>query len=470
MGSMFDQVLKTIESRRSQAVAALSEFLAIPSVSTRPEHAPDMLRCAKWLAEQLRAAALEVSVMPTAGHPVVVAKNRHQPGRPTVLLYGHYDVQPPEPLEQWISPPFQPQVRKTEAGTDAIYARGAADDKGQVWCHVEAILAWQVHGGVPVNLTMLVEGEEEIGSDHLQAFVSEHRQALRADIAVISDTNQFARGVPAITYGLRGLAYAQIILTGPSHDLHSGLFGGAVPNPANVLCQIIASLHDSAGRVNIEGFYDDVLELTPHERQMWQRLPFDEAQFARSVGISHGSGEQGYSTLERKWARPTCDVNGLTAGYQGPGAKTIIPSRASAKVSMRLVPNQDPNRIMELFERTIRRRCPDNLTLELSWFGASEPVLVPVDSRPMQLAAEALRIGFGCEPTFMREGGSIPVVGMIKRLLGIETLLVGFGLPDDRVHSPNEKFDLDALHAGSRTAAALYERLSRLSDAASQPA
>jgi acetylornithine deacetylase/succinyl-diaminopimelate desuccinylase-like protein len=459
---MLDDILKTIDGRRDQSVAALKDFLSIPSVSTKPDHQQDMVRCATWLADQLRFGALDVAVMPTAGHPVVVAKNRHQPGRPTVLVYGHYDVQPPEPLEQWVSPPFQPTIRKTDAGTDAIYARGAVDDKGQVWCHTEAILAWQAHGGLPVNLTFLIEGEEEIGSDHLEAFVVEHRDALKADIAVISDTNQFARGLPAITYGLRGLCYAEITITGPSHDLHSGLFGGAVPNPANILCEVIGSLHDRNGRVMIDGFYDDVVELTPAEREMWRKLPFTDEAFAQSVGIPKGNGEAGFSALERKWARPTCDVNGITTGYQGPGAKTVIPAVASAKVSMRLVPRQDPVKIQRAFEQTIRSRCPDNVKVSFEWHGASEPVLVPIDSKATQLAAAALHRGFGVEPTFMREGGSIPVVGLIKRVLGIDTLLLGFGLPDDRVHSPNEKFDLDALFGGTRSAAALYEQLAKL--------
>lgn len=454
---MLDQVLKTIDGRKDQSLSALKEFLSIPSVSTKPDHKPDMLRCATWLADQLKFAHFDVSVMPTPGHPIVVAKNKHQPGRPTVLFYGHYDVQPPEPLEQWKTPPFEPAVRD-----GAIYARGSADDKGQVWCHVQAATAWQAHGGLPVNITMLIEGEEEIGSDHLEAFVAQHRDALRADIAVISDTNQFAKGVPAITYGLRGLCYAEVFITGPSHDLHSGLFGGAVPNPANVLCEVIGSLHDKDGRVMIDGFYDDVTPLTSNEREMWKKLPFSEQEFSKSLGIPHGNGEGGYTSLERKWARPTCDVNGITTGYQGPGAKTVIPSTASVKISMRLVPSQDPAKIQKNFEQAIRSRCPDNVKVEIKWYGASEPVLVPIDSKPTKLAAEALKAGFGKEPTFMREGGSIPVVGLIKRVLGIDTLLIGFGLPDDRVHSPNEKFDLDALHGGTRTAAALYEKLSHL--------
>ncbi|HSV15539.1 MAG TPA: dipeptidase [Tepidisphaeraceae bacterium] len=456
---MLDQVLATIDQRRDASLAQLKEFLAIPSVSTKPDHAPHMLRCATWLADHLKFAGFNVSIEPTNGHPIVLAKNRHEPNRPTVLVYGHYDVQPPEPLDLWTTPPFEPTVRKTEAGTDAVYARGAVDDKGQVWAHVEALTAWQANGGVPVNITLLIEGEEEIGSENLEAFVKARKDDLQADIAVISDTNQFARGLPAITYGLRGLCYCEVFLTGPDHDLHSGLYGGAVPNPANVLCEFIATLHDQDGRVNLPGYYDDVRALTETERDAWRKLPFTDASFAKSVGIPQGSGEAGYSALERKWARPTCDVNGITTGYQGPGAKTVIPSKASAKISMRLVPDQDPAKVQAALEQALRDRLPKNVRHEIKWYGASAPVLVPIDSPPTKLALEALRIGFGTEPTFMREGGSIPVVGLIKSVLGLDTLLIGFGLPDDRVHSPNEKFDLDALHGGTRTAAALYAKL-----------
>jgi len=460
---MLDRVLSTIDSRQHQSLAALKEFLAIPSVSTKPEHAADMVRCATWLADQLRFAHMDVSVMPTGGHPVVVAKNKHQPGRPTVLVYGHYDVQPPEPLEQWTSPPFEPAVRKDASGYDAVFARGAVDDKGQVWCHVEAVLAWQAQGGLPVNLTLLIEGEEEIGSEHLAAFIKRYASDLRADVAVVSDTNQFARGLPAITYGLRGLVYEEVFLTGPSHDLHSGIYGGAVHNPANVLSALVASLHDpKTGKVNIPGFYDDVLDLTPAEREEWRKLPFDEAAWLADLHLNAGQGEAGYSTLERKWARPTCDVNGITAGYQGAGAKTVIGAKASAKISMRLVPKQDPAKIQAAFERALRHRCPADVKIEFANHGLAGPVLVPREGRAVQLAMDAVETGFGVRPTLMREGGSIPVVATLKQVLNVDTLLVGFGLPDDRVHSPNEKFDLDALHKGARTCAALYDRLAQL--------
>jgi acetylornithine deacetylase/succinyl-diaminopimelate desuccinylase-like protein len=457
MSNSIDQVLGTIESGRDASIAGLREFLSIPSVSTKPEHAPDLRRCAQWLAGQLNAGGLKAGIRPTAGHPIVLAKNEHKPGRPTVLLYGHYDVQPPEPLDKWKTPPFEAAIRG-----GAIYARGAADDKGQVWAHAQAIAAWHQHGGLPVNLTMLIEGEEEIGSGNLEKFVKENRDELRADVAVISDTDQFARGVPAITYGLRGLVYCEVFITGADHDTHSGLYGGSIPNPANILCQLLATLHDKEGRVNLPGFYDDVRPLADSEREAWKKLRFDERQMLAELKLDQTAGEAGYSTLERQWARPTCDINGLTSGYQGHGAKTIIPSTASAKVSMRLVPGQDPLKIVTSFERTLRDRCLKTVKIEFARHGLAPAVLVPREGPAMRAAAEALQQGFGAAPTLIRGGGSIPVVGLIKSTLGIDTLLIGFGLPDDRVHSPNEKFDLDSLHNGTRTAAVLYQKLAEM--------
>lgn len=459
---MIDQVLQTIDARRDKSIETLCDFLRIPSVSTQIEHKSDMHRCAEWLAKQIEGCGLKVEIAATGGHPVVLAKNEHRSGRPTVLIYGHYDVQPPEPLDLWKTPAFEPTIRKNEAGVDAVYARGAVDDKGQVWCHVEAIRAWQQHGGLPINVTLLIEGEEEIGSKNLDEFIKSQKAALRADIAVVSDTGQFARGWPAITYGLRGLVYMEVFITAADHDLHSGMFGGAVPNPANVLCELMATLHDKNGRVNLPGFYDDVAELTPREREEFARLPFDEAEFKKELKLTELYGEAGFTTLERRWARPTSDINGLTSGYQGHGAKTVIASKASAKVSMRLVPNQNPKKIEGAFIRALSERCPKGVTIEIESHGASPGLLVPIDGRAMELAANAIERGFGKKPVFMREGGSIPILGLIKQELGLDTLLIGFGLPDDRVHSPNEKFDLDAFYAGTRTAAALYDELSRL--------
>jgi len=454
---MLEQVLQTIEAGRQQSLAGLTQLLSIPSVSAKPEHKPDMQRCAQWLAAQFAHAGLDAQVMPTAGHPMVLAKNQHQAGRATVLLYGHYDVQPVEPLDQWTTPPFAPTIRN-----GAIYARGAADDKGQVWAHIQAIAAWHAHGGLPVNITALIEGEEEIGSENLETFVRQHQDDLHADIAVISDTNQFAKGIPAITYGLRGLVYMEVKLTGADHDLHSGLYGGVAPNPANELCKLLATLHEHHGRVNIPGFYDAVEPVTPPERGEWSKLPFDEKALLAELNAPALSGEAGYTAIEREWARPTLDINGLTSGYQGPGAKTIIPATASAKVSMRLVPHQDPLKIREAFTQTLQDRCPKNIKLEITCHSHCGPVLVPRAGRAMQLATEAVETGFAAKPTLMRGGGSIPVVSLIKSVLGIDTLLVGCGLPDDRVHSPNEKFDLEALHSGTRTVAVLYQKLAQL--------
>src|SRR5438876_1327441 len=387
---MLEHVLKAIDSRKQQSLESLKEFLRIPSVSTKPDHKPDMMRCANWLKDQLARAKLDVQVMPTAGHPCAVAKNEHVAGRPTILFYGHYDVQPPEPLDLWNSPPFEPTVRKDEDGFDAVYARGAVDDKGQVWCHIEAVTAWQKTGGLPINLIMLIEGEEEIGSENLAEFVKQHKNLLKSDLCLISDTDQFRRGLPAITYGLRGLVYEEVKITGPDHDLHSGMYGGAVPNPANVLCEILATLHNADGSVNIPGFYDDVETVKAEEKSIWAKLPHEDKDFAKQLGLAALSGEAGYSTLERTWVRPTCDINGLSGGYQGPGAKTVIGSWASAKVSMRLVPKQDPKKIQAAFRMAIRDRAPRNVKVEFTLDGHNAlPVVVPIDNKATRLAAEA---------------------------------------------------------------------------------
>lgn len=421
-----------------------------------------MMVCAQFVARELGACGFVVEIIPTAGHPVVLGRNEHQAGRPTVLIYGHYDVQPPEPLEQWVSGPFEPTVRKDENGYDAVYARGAVDDKGQVWCHVEALRAWHAAGGAPVNVIFLIEGEEEIGSVNLEQFLVEHAAELKADVALVSDTNQFARGVPAITYGLRGLVYTEVTLTGPDHDLHSGLYGGTLANPANVLCELLGTLHTADGKVNIPGFYGDVRTLTEAERANWRALPFSDEKHQKEMGVPALFGEAGFSTLERKWARPTLDINGITSGYQGPGAKTIIPSQASAKVSMRLVPDQAPAKIEAAFRRAVEERCPKTVKLDIHVHSGAAPSLLPIDNPATQLAARAVETGFGVTPVLIREGGTVPVGTLFKQHLGIDTLFVGFGLSDDRVHSPNEKFDLDALHKGTRTAAALLGELGQL--------
>ena len=452
-----DAVLSTIDQQQHQSVNLLKEFLSIPSVSAKSDHEADMRRAAQWLHDQLTFAEMKASVMHTGGHPAVVAKNHHEPGRPTVLFYGHYDVQPPEPLELWDTPAFEPTERDGK-----LFARGASDDKGQVWAHVAAIQAWQANGGLPVNLTVLIEGEEEVASANLAGFLKHHAADLKADVALISDTGMLGPDEPAITYGLRGLLYCEIELTAANTDLHSGLYGGAVPNPANVLTRMLGALQDEDGRVQVPGFYDDAIELKDEERRMWDGLGHDDAELADKLGIKHVSGEAGFTTNERLWARPTCDINGLTSGYQGEGAKTVLPGKASAKFSFRLVPGQDPTKIRRDVEAFCRARCPDNVTMTFRDFGAEPAALTPIDSPAARLAAEAVEAGFGTPPKFIRGGGSIPVVGLLKEHLDVDSLLVGFGLADDNLHAPNEKFDLACLHKGTRTAAALYDALGRL--------
>lgn len=454
-----NDVLEIIDTNQQQSVTGLKELLAIPSVSTAEAYRKDIDRCARLLVKRLGDVGLSAQIKPTAGFPIVLGRSEHKAGRPTVLVYGHYDVQPPDPLDQWQSPPFEPEVRD-----GAIYARGAADDKGQVWAHLQAMAAWRKAGGLPVNLIVLLESEEEVGSPSLPVFLHEHRAELSADIALMSDTAQYATGIPAITYSTRGLVYIDVLLRGADHDLHSGVHGGAAPNAANSLVKLLATLHNADGTVNVPGFYDDVAPITAHERSAWQELAFDDAAYARSLGIkfSQLTGEQGYSTLERQWARPTCDINGLTAGYQGPGSKTVIGATASAKVSCRLVPNQDPQKIVDALVKALHERCDSSVTMQVTVHASAEPGLVAHDSRAIHLASEAVEIGFGVKPVLIRSGGTLPIVAMLKQELNLDALLVGFSLPDDRVHSPNEKFSLAALHQGTRTIAALYQKLSQL--------
>ncbi len=459
---MLESILTTLDGRMGGAVEGLCRFLRFPSISTQPEHAGDVRACAEFLAQALRDCALEAQVYPTPVHPVVMARNAHRAGRPTVLYYGHYDVQPPDPLELWTTPPFEPVLRKTPAGHDAIFARGASDDKGQIWAHIEALRAWNGQGGLPVNWIGLFEGEEEIGSPSLLAFLREHSAQLKADLAVVSDNAQYSRDVPAVTYGLRGMTYLEIVLTTLGHDLHSGLAGGPVPNAAQILCHLVDSLHDSQGRINIPGFYDDVTPLTQAERDAWAKLPCDDPAYLREIGATALCGEAGYTANELRWGRPTCEVNGLTSGYQGVGAKTIVPAQASAKISMRLVPRQDPRKIAALFQQAFRQRAPRNAQLRFQEYFLADPIQFDLGGKAMAAAAKAVEIGFGKKPAFVRGGGSIPVVSWLKQILGLDTLLVGFGLPDNRTHIPNEKFDLDSLHWGMRMAAAIYAEIAKL--------
>jgi acetylornithine deacetylase/succinyl-diaminopimelate desuccinylase-like protein len=416
-------------------LSQLLEFLAIPSVSADPKHKPDVERAARWLADRLGAAGFAVEVAPTPGHPIVYAEKFVAEDAPTVLVYGHYDVQPPDPLELWATPPFEPTIKDGK-----IYARGASDDKGQVFAHVAA--AAQIGDDLPVNLKFLIEGEEEVGSAHLVPFVREHRERLAAEAVLISDSPMFAPGLPTLTYGLRGLAYLEVRLRGLARDVHSGAYGGAVPNAAHAAAWMIAQLKDPMGWVRIPGFYDDVVPVAPEERAMWAKLPFDEAAFREEVGAQRTPGEPGYGVLERRWARPTLDVNGLGSGYQGEGSKTVIPAEAFFKFSMRLVPNQDPEKIADLAEAYLHAILPEGYAMEVLRHHGGDPVVVPLDSPPMRAAAQALEEAWGRETVFTREGGSIPIVADFMRELGAPVVLMGFGLESDNLHAPNEKFDV----------------------------
>ena len=441
----------------------LCRLLAIPSVSADGRHRDDVRRCALLLDEHFRSIGLAAETIETGGHPIVLAQSPPVPGAPRVLVYGHYDVQPPDPLDEWISPPFEPTRRDGN-----IYARGATDDKGQMLTHVKSAEAWlKTSGSLPVQLTFLIEGEEEVGSRNLDKLLEggygdELLKRLACDVVVISDTSQFAPGQPAITYGLRGIAYFEVRLTGPRQDLHSGTFGGAVTNPAVALVRKMAALVDDNGRIQVPDFYDDVLPLTDSERAQMAGLPFSERSFMESIGVDGLSGERGFSTLERRWARPTFDINGLTSGYQGEGAKTVLPARASAKFSFRLVPEQDPARIATALETMLRSLCPPGIKMELISKHGAPGVLVSLDSPYMTAAAQAIEHGFGRPPVFIREGGSIPVVTAFREKLGVDTLLLGWGLDDDNTHSPNEKFCLADFHRGIKTSAYLWKALGRI--------
>ncbi|NNJ25317.1 dipeptidase [Alienimonas chondri] len=441
---------------------ALFELLHIPSVSANPDHRGDCRAAAEWVRDFLANAGCTAELIDTGsaeepGHPIIFAKSPRIDGAPTLLVYGHYDVQPPDPLDLWTTPPFEPTVRDGK-----VYARGATDDKGQMLTHPLAVAAWHAtHGGPPVNVTFVIEGEEEVGSDHLDAFLESHREELACDAAVISDTSQFAEGVPAICYGLRGITACEVTVTGPKADLHSGLFGGSVRNPANALATILASLHDAEGRVAVDGFYDDVRDLTPEERAAWAALPFDEQGFLAATGSPALTGEAGWTTLERRWARPTCDVNGITAGYQGPGPKTIVPSKASAKLTFRLVPDQDPDVILAAVRQHIERHCPAGVTVAVKPYHGTPGVMFEPNTPPFEAAKRAIEAAFGTPPVMIRGGGSIPVVRSLGNTLNCPVLLLGWGLSSDGLHSPDEHFSLDAFQRGALASARLMWELAQ---------
>ena len=452
------EVIEYIEQNHERYLEELNEFLRIPSVSTDPANKKDMGKAAEFVAQQLKKAGMEkVDIFPTEGHPIVYGERIVDREKATLLVYGHYDVQPVDPIELWKSGPFEPTIRQGE-----LYARGAADDKGQVFIHFKSAEAFiNTQSQLPVNVKYLIEGEEEVGSPHLDQFIEEHQGLLKADVVMISDTTMFARGVPSICYGLRGLVYFQLDLQGAMTDLHSGSFGGAVVNPAFELSKILAQMKDESGRVTIPHFYDEVRELTEKERQQYARLPFDDAAYMQDIGIQEFSGEEGYSPLERLWARPTFEVNGLASGFSGEGAKTVLPAKAMAKVSMRLVPDQDPDKIADLFDDYVRSLTPSTVELKVTRMHGGKPWVAPLEHPALVAASEAIKKGFGKEPVFQREGGSIPVVATFAELMNIPSVLMGIGLPDENAHAPNEKLNLDNFYGGIKSAAYFLDELSR---------
>ncbi len=440
---------------RDAAVAELQGLLRIPSVSADSAFKPHMAAAAEFVVNKLTSSGLSAEIVPTAGHPIVYGEWTQAEGAPTVLVYGHYDVQPPDPVEKWTTPPFEPDIRDGR-----IWARGATDDKGQVWTHVLSVAAWlQVRGSLPVNVKFVIEGEEEVGSNNLETFLRDNREKLACDVAVISDTAQYGPGIPAITYGLRGILACEVTLTGPNRDLHSGVFGGAVANPVNELCRLVSLLHDDKRRVAVPGFYDDVKPLTDEERSQFAALPFDEAAWLGDLGVAASVGETGYTATERRWARPTCDVNGMFGGYTGEGPKTIVPSTATAKITCRLVPDQDPHQLTEALRQFLESNLSPGVTMEFSTAHGGNPSMADLNSPYMSAAKAAIEQAFGTAPVLIREGGSIPVVASLAEILGVETLLLGWGQNSDNLHSPDEHFSIEDFHRGTLASACLWQEL-----------
>ncbi len=449
-------VLEYLDEQRETFRGRLMELLAVPSISAQSAHNEDIRRAAELVARYLELAGLRAEIISTAGHPVVLADSGPADSGPTVLVYGHYDVQPEGDLSLWHSPPFEPTVRD---GT--VFARGAADDKGQMLTHIFAVEAWmKAMGKVPTRVKFLIEGEEEVGSKSLDAFVKANAARLACDYVAISDTPQFRAGLPAITYGTRGLVYKEIRVYGPKQNLHSGSFGGTIVNPANALATILARLRDENCRVTIPGFYDDVEEPAMEERARLRALPLDEKAYLEELGSPAAVGENGWTTTERRSVRPTLDVNGLLSGYTGEGSSTIIPSHAMAKVSMRIVPNQDPQRVSELFDAAVRAACPAGVRLEIMNHAAAPAYVAPLDSPGMKAAERAVAAAFGVKPVFMREGGTLPILALFKQVLGADCIMMGFCMPNCNAHGPNEFFHLRDFEAGMRTAAHFLQEVS----------
>jgi acetylornithine deacetylase/succinyl-diaminopimelate desuccinylase-like protein len=454
-----DTVLAKIDANLDSALGRLFKLVEIPSVSTDPAYAGDCAKAAEWLAAELRSIGCEASVRPTNGHPMIVGQAKAgRPDVPHVLFYGHYDVQPPDPLDLWETPPFQPRIVEAETGK-RIVGRGVADDKGQLMTFIEACRAFKETGGLPCHITFFLEGEEETGSPSLPAFLAENAAELKADMALVCDTGMWDRETPAITIMLRGLVLEEVVIHAASRDLHSGIFGGAAVNPIHVLAKIIAGLHDEKGRVALPGFYNGVSELPAEIAEQWRELRFRGSDFLGAVGLSVPAGEQGRDILEMVWSRPTCDVNGILGGYTGKGSKTVLPAQASAKFSFRLVGSQDPDKIAETFRAFVTERLPADCRPEFTSHGASGALQLPFSSEALSLARRALQAEWGKEPVLAGCGGSIPVVGAFKHDLGMDTLMIGFGLEDDRMHSPNEKYELTSFHKGIRSWARVLNAL-----------
>ena len=455
-------VLDYLKQNQPGFVAELCDYLRFASVSAQPQHKKDLCACAEWLVAHCRAIGLEAKICPTAGHPIVVAKtpnrNGGRGGTPHFMIYGHYDVQPPEPLDLWDSPPFEPRIEGR-----SIYARGSTDNKGQNFAHLKAVEAYLKTGTpLPCDLTFVIEGEEEVGSENLSVFLKKNRAELKCDAIVVSDTGMPSPKHPALTYALRGIIAFEIKLHGPSRDLHSGVFGGAVENPAMALSHLLGKIIDNYGFIQIPGFYEDVESLTKQEREESRRFPMSDAQLKKLLGVPMLFGEHGYTPMEQRSARPTFEINGLTSGYQGDGNKTIVPAWASAKITCRLVPYQDPARIRKLVCDHLKNICPPTVRMEIEAGHGAEAYLVSPTSPQAQAALRALEKSFGCKPILMREGGSIPIVNEFKKILGADSLLLGLGLPDDNAHSPNEKFNLDCFAKGQLMSAHLWQELSRI--------
>ena len=453
-----ENVVGYINSNREKYVEELKDFLRIPSISTSAANKSDMLTAAEFVSSKLREAGMEnVKIIETKGHPLVYADWLKAPGKPTVLVYGHYDVQPVDPINLWDSPPFEPTIKDGK-----IYARGATDDKGQMYMHIKSVEAYfKTVGKLPLNVKFIIEGEEEIGSGNLDEFVNKNQEMLKCDSVLISDTSLYGPGIPTLTYGLRGLCYMEVVVTGPNRDLHSGTFGGGVDNPINVLAEMISKLKDSNGKIKIPGFYKDVVNLTKKERENFKRLPFSEKQYAKALGFKELKGEKGYTTLERVWARPTLDCNGIFGGFTGEGAKTVLPSKATAKISMRLVPNQDPKKIAKLFTSYINKIAPKTVKVAISDLHGAYPIATSLDDKATLSAAAAIAKVFGKKTVFMREGGSIPIVVSFAKKLKAAPVLMGMGLNTENLHSPNEHFNLNHFQLGILSSAYFFDEYSK---------